>query len=1249
MKKIYSLLLAMTSVFLYGQAQVSLISPNSTYTQNFDAMGTTSTLPPNWLAVKFSGTSSLLNGSPLTIGVTNGSASSGNAYNVGTTSASDRALGTLASGSIVPAFGTSFQNNTGSVIGSVSFSGFSEQWRSGSSSTEDEIILFEYSTDATSLTTGTWTALSSLNLVELLVSTTAAAAVNGNDAANRVAISGSIANLNFNAASTLWIRWRDKDNGGSDGIYALDEFRLTYTNPNAGGDITPPSISTLSPADNATGVSIDPTATITFNETVKKGTGNIYVKRVADNVVVQTIDVSTTAVTVNNTQVSFALTLANNTGYYIEVDGTAFKDLADNNFAGISGNTTWNFTTIAPPQDGILENTYTFNDCGAIITEGFKTINVTGAQVWTCVKFGRTYTADPSTDFAMEMNGFSGGAVQNEDWLISPKFDLSGTNIPLFDFYSATRFQGPALTLKISTDYSGTGNPSSATWTTINAKFPQEGSDTWILSDSINLSAFKTNNVHIAWVYTSSTAAAARWRIDDIQVYSSSKAALPSLEIIGSPLLDFRFLEAGTKSSSKTFNFFASDVTSDLIITAPDGFEVSKDGITFSSSILFTLAESNNTTNTGYVRFAPTAMNVVYAGALSITSDNINNTSLFVKGNTQPLTTTLQVVNWNIEWFGSTGQGPTNENLQMANAKKVMEHLDADVFGLAEIVSETSLATLTNSLSGDYSYVLGGFCSGGTSCASAQKMALVYKNSVVSNVTARPLLITSPTAVSNWSSGRMPYLVNADVTKNCETKNINFIVIHAKANTGKIGDQIESYHRRKEGLIELKDTLDTHFADANIIILGDFNDDLDRTIAPTTGADTVSSYQTMVADSTDGIHYTSVTLPLSKFGASSTTSFPEMIDHVIVSNELEESYLDLSASVYNDIEEVADVPDYASTTSDHYPILTRYAFNPSAPVISTCPTVDPVCVTATGTYTVPLFTATPSCGTLNYSFTITGATERTGESNDASGAFNIGTSTITWTATDMFGKSATCQTTVIVNAAPSVTIADAFALSKGTLVNTVYTGYEPASSITLTANATSSTTIVSYGWSNGATTESITVSPTSTTDYTVTVTDANGCTATATKTINVIDVRAGKKMDKVLVCQFSNKSFQTIQIDASAVAAHLVRGGMLGSCTSTMSSAITGTTMQELMETTLFVQVLPNPSASHFVIQTRGAAVGQVSYQVVDALGRIVDQSSNLPINNSFSIGNNYRPGIYLITVFDGKTRQTFRLVKTSN
>ncbi|NJN34198.1 MAG: hypothetical protein HC817_08065 [Saprospiraceae bacterium] len=82
-------------------------------------------------------------------------------------------------------------------------------------------------------------------------------------------------------------------------------------------------------------------------------------------------------------------------------------------------------------------------------------------------------------------------------------------------------------------------------------------------------------------------------------------------------------------------------------------------------------------------------------------------------------------------------------------------------------------------------------------------------------------------------------------------------------------------------------------------------------------------------------------------------------------------------------------------------------------------------------------------------------------------------------------ESPRAQITVTINPRPTVDII-------GT--NLICVG----SSTTLTATGGTS-----YSWNNGETTSDITVSPTANTTYTVTVTDANGCTNTTTRTVTV--------------------------------------------------------------------------------------------------------------------------------------------------
>jgi hypothetical protein len=89
------------------------LTPSTPYTQDFDSLastGTSSTLPTDWLISE-----SLANANT-TYTVGTGSSTTGDTYSFGSTGSTDRALGGLQSGSLIPSFGTSFTNNTGSTI-----------------------------------------------------------------------------------------------------------------------------------------------------------------------------------------------------------------------------------------------------------------------------------------------------------------------------------------------------------------------------------------------------------------------------------------------------------------------------------------------------------------------------------------------------------------------------------------------------------------------------------------------------------------------------------------------------------------------------------------------------------------------------------------------------------------------------------------------------------------------------------------------------------------------------------------------------------------------------------------------------------------------------------------------------------------------------------------------------------------------------------------------------------------------------
>ncbi len=164
--------------------------------------------------------------------------------------------------------------------------------------------------------------------------------------------------------------------------------------------------------------------------------------------------------------------------------------------------------------------------------------SVTGEQEWTYYNFN-------NEDYA-RISGYSGGAVANEDWLISPALVTPATLTDItLSFRSARNYDGNALQLYKSTDYNGTGNPNNFSWTEITDQADWSvGTWTWVQSGDVLIAETGGSTYYIAIKYTSTTEAAATWQIDDILVYGSSSVGLneksdASILLFPNPTSDF--------------------------------------------------------------------------------------------------------------------------------------------------------------------------------------------------------------------------------------------------------------------------------------------------------------------------------------------------------------------------------------------------------------------------------------------------------------------------------------------------------------------------------------------------------------------------------------------------------------------------------------------------------------------------------------------------------------------------------------
>lgn len=219
-----------------------------TFTENFDTQATSPTkLPssgsatwvdnttiPGWYAQR-TGTGS---------GIDSGTGTSitGNLYSFGATGSSERALGSIGSNNAAAgdfAWGVQFVNSTANslLINQISYTG--EQWRNtGDTNPSNQSLTFSYKISTTPISSLSpanapgsdgWIAISSLDFASR-VSGGSGAALDGNDSANRTALSISLPGITLAPDEHIMLRWRDMNHlPGSDHGLAIDDFSVSFS------------------------------------------------------------------------------------------------------------------------------------------------------------------------------------------------------------------------------------------------------------------------------------------------------------------------------------------------------------------------------------------------------------------------------------------------------------------------------------------------------------------------------------------------------------------------------------------------------------------------------------------------------------------------------------------------------------------------------------------------------------------------------------------------------------------------------------------------------------------------------------------------------------------------------------------------------------------------------------------------------------------------------------------------------------
>lgn len=921
MKKLLLFILLFISFFYFdGNCQVILSSAGTAKIEDFNTLantGTSSTLPTGWTFAE-TGTSGNVN-STYTAGT--GSGSAADTYSFGANGSSERTFGMLRSGTLVSVIGASFKNETGINITKLKISYTGKTWRVGAVNRVDRIE-FAYSTDASSLSSGTYTAVSQLDYENQGQATT------GNGSIQHSSnISYTITGLNIPVNATFWIRFSDFDATGADDGMGIDDFSITPNPTDPEFSAQPASISFGGQLINTT--SSEKSFVLNYLNLTNVNTSVVTsapfsISKTSNGIFGQSLNYTQAELTGSNTTiyVKYSPTVIATTNGTITITGGGTTTATNIPLTGIG---------LDPNFEINSDYVQLFDDPNYLSNSYWKQVSAKGsAKTW-------EYTSsNPRTGAgAAYMNGFNetetdgDGNRPSDDWLISPKMNLTAfSNYPIVNFWSRRWFDGPTIKVYVSTTYNGSDPIDLAEWTEIVSPGIPTTNGVWLQSNNLDLSAYKTASTYIAFRYateTSSNGNAAEWRIDDFTLTNkTSTTSIPKNNVT------FAETSVGSISTSKSFNFSSSGY-GDITINAPSDFEISIDNNSFQSS-LTVLAADAVSAKTIYVRFKPSTTAAQISGVLTFSGTGLTENGPTLWGSSLLKVNTFDLASWNMEFFGNGNTipnfGPSNRALQISNASIVYNNVLPDVIGIQEISDETAVdallvtlpSTYKKRISQVYSYSIKPPTSNDP--FPAQKIGFIYNSATVDTVGFKSMFVgiykdavagtTSPVDDSFWSSGRLPFIGTFNVTTlDGLKKKVNVVVIHAKS-----GNATADYNRRVFDIQVLRDSLAAQYPGENNAIIGDYNDLVENSIA----AGKESPFKVF----TDN-NYKALTLDLKRAGKGTYvgSTNPSMIDNIIVSNELD-TFTEVNSTAIEDARDY--INGYASNTSDHLPVYARFSF-----------------------------------------------------------------------------------------------------------------------------------------------------------------------------------------------------------------------------------------------------------------------------------------------------------------------------------
>ena len=365
----------------------------------------------------------------------------------------------------------------------------------------------------------------------------------------------------------------------SDGLVVAGTHGRGVFSANYGGssDVTPPTLDSFSPADNATGVAADADLVITMDEKLAKGTGNITIYN-SDKSVFEQIDITGSKATLSSDKVLTINpdgTFQSPGSYYVNIAASAIQDIIGNTYAGIQDETSWNFATIdavAPKVATLIpadDETDVALDVSLVLTMDENVSSGSGDIV--------IYKNDDDSVFETIPISDAKVTIANNQVTVDPSSDLSENTV----YY--VQVAGTALTDASANAYAGIQDKTTWNFTTIDppatpntAPVLAAVADTTIDEDKtveVTLSATDAENDPLTYSATSSNTEVT------VSISSDQLTLTPKSGWNGEAHITASASD-GNLTDSKTFKLTVSGVNDAPVIVNPIDVTINEDDST---------------------------------------------------------------------------------------------------------------------------------------------------------------------------------------------------------------------------------------------------------------------------------------------------------------------------------------------------------------------------------------------------------------------------------------------------------------------------------------------------------------------------------------------------------------------------------------------------------------------------------------------------------------------------------------------